>query len=146
MKRTLIVAALIIFGMTQVKAQKSEIYVSGGKAINGYDAVAFFTQSKPVKGSDSFSFEWQGAKWLFANAEDLAAFKADPEKYAPQYGGYCAYGTSQGHKAPTKAETWTVLNNKLYFNYNKQVKELWTKDRDSLIIVADKKWPEVKAQ
>ena len=145
MKRTLIIAALIAFGI-QAKAQKSEIYVSDGKAINGYDAVAFFTQSKPVKGSNNFSFDWQGAKWLFANAEDLAAFKADPEKYAPQYGGYCAYGTSQGHKAPTKVETWTVLNNKLYFNYNKQVKELWSKNRDSLIVIADKMWPEVKKQ
>jgi hypothetical protein len=67
-----------------------------------------------------------------------------PEKYAPQYGGYCAYGTSEGHKAPTQAETWTIVNGKLYFNYNKQVKQMWMKDQAHRIEIADQKWPEVK--
>jgi hypothetical protein len=71
-------------------------------------------------------------------------FAVDPEKYAPQYGGYCAYGTADGHKAPTETDTWTIDNNKLYFNYNQKVKELWNKDRPGLIKKADEQWPKIK--
>lgn len=146
MKRTLIIAALAIFTYLTASAQKSEVFISGGKAIKGYDPVAFFNQSKAVKGADSLSYQWNNATWLFASTEDLNAFKAAPEKYAPQYGGYCAYGTADGHKAPTQTETWTVVNDKLYFNYNSKVKEMWMKDQPALIIKADQKWPEVKVQ
>jgi YHS domain-containing protein len=146
MKRFLIIAALAFITAVQARAQQSEIFAPGGKAIKGYDPVAFFKESKPVKGSDKFQYKWKDATWLFSTNENLEAFKADPEKYAPQYGGYCAYGTSQGHKAPTQTDTWTVLNDKLYFNYNDKVKELWTKDQANLIKVADEKWPEVKGQ
>jgi YHS domain-containing protein len=146
MKRFLIIAALAFITAVQAQAQQSEIFAPGGKAIKGYDPVAFFKESKPVKGSDKFQYKWKDATWLFSTNENLEAFKTDPEKYAPQYGGYCAYGTSQGHKAPTQTDTWTVLNDKLYFNYNDKVKELWTKDQANLIKVADEKWPEVKEQ
>jgi YHS domain-containing protein len=146
MKRFLIIAALAFVTAIQVHAQQSEIFAPGGKAIKGYDPVAFFKESKPVKGSDKFQYKWKDATWFFSTSENLEAFKADPEKYAPQYGGYCAYGTSQGHKAPTQTDTWTVLNDKLYFNYNDKVKELWTKDQANLIKVADEKWLEVKGQ
>jgi YHS domain-containing protein len=146
MKRLLIIAALAFITAVQAQAQQSEIFAPGGKAIKGYDPVAFFKESKPVKGSDKFQYKWKDATWLFSTNENLEAFKANPEKYAPQYGGYCAYGTSQGHKAPTQTDTWTVLNDKLYFNYNDKVKELWTKDQANLIKVADEKWPEVKGQ
>jgi len=100
MKRSIIVALIAFFSIVQAKAQQSEIFATGGKAIKGYDAVAFFKQSKAVKGADSLSYQWKGANWLFASQDDMDAFKAAPEKYAPQYGGYCAYGTAQGHKAP----------------------------------------------
>lgn len=126
------------------KAQKSEIFAPSGKAIKGYDVVAFFKASKPVKGSDSLAFKWKDATWLFSSSENLEAFKQDPEKYAPQYGGYCAFGTASGHKAPTQAETWTITDNKLYFNYNNKVKESWVKDQQKLIKVADEKWPAIK--
>lgn len=146
MKHTLIIAGLAFLSIAQAQAQKSEIFVSGGKAIKGYDPVAFFKQSKAVEGVDSLSYSWKGATWLFASRQDLEAFKANPEKYAPQYGGYCAYGVSEGHKAPTQTDTWTVSNGKLYFNYNTKVKELWVKDQQNLIQAADQKWPEIKTQ
>ncbi len=146
MKRTIIIAVLALFTIVQAKAQKSEIFAPGGKAIKGYDPVAFFKESKPVKGADSLSYSWKEATWLFSNRQNLKAFKADPDKYAPQYGGYCAYGLSQGHKAPTQTDTWTVVNDKLYFNYNSKTKELWTKDQPALIKTADEKWPEIKGQ
>ncbi|NHA05132.1 YHS domain protein [Mucilaginibacter sp. HC2] len=144
MKRTILIAFIAFLGIAQAKAQKSEIFAPGGKAIKGYDPVAFFTESKPVKGSDSLSYQWKDATWLFASRKNLEVFKSDPDKYAPQYGGYCAYGLSQGHKAPTQTDTWTVVNDKLYFNYNSKVKELWVKDQQSLIKTADEKWPALK--
>lgn len=144
MKRTILIAFIAFLGIAQAKAQKSEIFAPGGKAIKGYDPVAFFTESKPVKGADSLSYQWKQATWLFASRKNLEAFKSDPDKYAPQYGGYCAYGLSQGHKAPTQTDTWTVVNDKLYFNYNSKVKELWVKDQPNLIKTADEKWPAIK--
>ena len=127
-------------------SQVSEIYAPGNKALNGYDAVAFFTDSMPVKGSADYTYNWKGADWQFASADHLDQFKADPDKFAPQFGGYCAYGCSQGHKAPTKPETWTIVSGKLYFNYNGDVKKKWILDRDALIDKANANWPTVKTQ
>jgi YHS domain-containing protein len=144
MKKTISTAIAAMFILLHVQAQKSPVYVAGGKAIKGYDPVAFFTESKPLMGRDSLMLEWSGATWYFADRRNLEAFKAEPEKYAPQYGGYCAYGTAQGHKAPTEVETWTILDVKLYFNYNQKVKEAWSKDRPELIRKADENWPMIK--
>ncbi|HEX3934214.1 MAG TPA: YHS domain-containing (seleno)protein [Puia sp.] len=144
MKKIIFPVVIILAVIGHVHAQKTEVYSPGGKAIKGYDPVAFFTDSKPVMGADSLSYSWNGATWLFSNRGNLQRFKADPEKYAPQYGGYCAYGTSQGHKAPSEIDTWTILNDKLYFNYNQKVKEIWVKDEAANIQKADKQWPELK--
>jgi YHS domain-containing protein len=140
MKRALITMIAFIALISTVSAQKSAIYAPDGIALNGYDAVAFFTQAKPVKGSSDYSFKWDGASWLFSTKANLESFKHSPEKYAPQYGGYCAYGTAQGHKAPTQADTWTIVNDKLYFNYNMKVKELWNKNRSAFIDSANNNW------
>jgi len=144
MKKTISMTVAAIFVMLQVYAQKSEVFIAGGKAIKGYDPVAFFTESKAVKGKDSLHYTWKGADWLFSNRQNLERFKAAPEKYAPQYGGYCAFGTAEGHKAPTEVETWTVLDDKLYFNYNMKVKETWVKDQPGYIKKADQNWPALK--
>jgi len=122
---------------------KTKVYSTDNGAIDGYDAVAFFTDSAAVKGDKAFTTEWNGASWCFASAENLDAFKSNPEKYAPQYGGYCAYGTADGHLSPTQAETWTILDNKLYFNYNMKVKERWMQDQNGYIEKANKNWPEL---
>jgi len=144
MKKIIFLLFISLSTATVLNAQQSEIFVTGGKAIKGYDAVAFFTDSKPVMGADSLSYMYKGATWLFATKEHLEAFKASPGKYEPQYGGYCAYGTSQGHKAPTETNTWTVVNDKLYFNYNQKVKENWVKNQPALIEKADQQWPMIK--
>ena len=115
MKRIIIVAALAFSSVAQTQAQKSAVFAPDGKAIKGYDPVAFFKESKPVKGLNNLSYHWQNATWLFSSKENLEAFKAAPEKYAPQYGGYCAYGTADGHKAPTQTDTWTVVNGEALF-------------------------------
>ena len=105
---------------------------------------SFYKEAKAVKGSDTFSYQWKNADWLFSTQQNLDSFKLSPEKYEPAYGGYCAYGTSRGYKAPAIADTWTIINQKLYFNYNMKVKELWDKDRNRYIDSANSKWATIK--
>ena len=140
------IACMGLLISVQAPAQKAAVFNTDGTAIHGYDAVAFFKAGKPEKGETQFSYKWQDVNWQFANKENLETFKATPEKYAPQYGGYCAYGTSdgEGHKAPTEIDTWTIVGDKLYFNYNKDVKTMWMKDKEHLIEKADKNWPSLK--
>jgi YHS domain-containing protein len=127
-------------------AQSGEIFYTDEGAIRGYDPVAFFLEQKPVKGKADFSYVWDGANWYFSSSKNLSAFKADPGKYVPQFGGFCAFGTAEGHKAPTQPETFTIIDGKLYFNYNKNVQQAWNKDRDKYIEQANKNWPTVKLQ
>lgn len=142
--RNFFLALCFLFIGTAANAQKSEVFAPAGKAIKGYDPVAFFSQSKPVMGVDSINYLYKGANWLFSSTENLAKFKADPKKYEPQYGGYCAYGMADGHKAPTQTETWAVIDGKLFFNYNSKVKELWNKNQPAFIEKANSLWPELK--
>lgn len=122
----------------------AEIFQKDGAAIGGYDPVAFFTENKPVQGSPAIHLNWKEAEWRFSSQANLDSFQRSPEKYAPQYGGYCAFGTAEGHKAPTEADTWTVIDGKLYFNYNQEVKQLWDKDRKGFIVKADENWEKIK--
>ncbi|MEP6726856.1 MAG: YHS domain-containing (seleno)protein [Bacteroidota bacterium] len=146
MKRMIVVTSLALFCSIAMFAQKSPVFVADGAAIHGYDAVAYFTDSKPVKGDSLLSYSWNGVNWRFATEQNKEAFKANPDKYAPQYGGYCAYGASdgEGHKAPSDPEAWKVVEGKLYFNYNKSVQQMWFKRQDELIKTADKNWPSLK--
>jgi YHS domain-containing protein len=135
---------IVLLISLKLSAQKAEVFQKDGAAIRGYDPVAFFTEGKPVKGDEKYTYEWKEARWLFSSRSNLDQFKLNPEKFAPQYGGYCAYGMADGHKAPTETETWTIVDNKLYFNYNKKVKEFWSKDTKGMIEKADSNWPRLK--
>jgi YHS domain-containing protein len=96
-----------------------------------------------VKGKAEFSTEWKGATWEFSSAENLEKFKADPEAYAPQYGGYCAYGVSKGGLVKGEPDQWTIVDGKLYLNYSAGVQKTWSKDIPGFISTADKKWPAI---
>lgn len=144
MKGLSLLATGILFAVLSVSAQKSAVFEQSGKAIRGYDPVAYFTERKPVLGKEEFNYNWNNATWYFSNQQHLDSFKVNPEKYTPQYGGYCAYGLSEGHKAPTSPDAWTILNGKLYLNYNLQVRGLWNKNREERIETADKNWPGIK--
>lgn len=115
----------------------------GSTAIKGYDAVAYHTEQKPVKGRKKHAYEWMNAKWLFATEANRTAFAANPEKYAPQYGGYCAYAVSQGYTAGIDPEAFYLLGGKLYLNYSPDIQKQWLENRDQFIKDADKNWPEV---
>lgn len=121
-------------------AQKSAVYSKNGIALHGYDPVAFFISKEPRKGDSSIRFNWQGATWYFENQQNAQLFIANPSQYAPQYGGYCAFGASRGYKAPTAIDTWTIADGKLYFNYNQKVKTVWVKDQAAFINKADSNW------
>lgn len=112
-------------------------------AVSGYDPVAYFDQGKPVEGSGEHEYEWNGATWRFANEDNLAAFRENPQKYAPQYGGYCAWAVSQGYTASSDPEVWRIVDEKLYLNYSKSVQQTWAQDIPGNITKADANWPGV---
>jgi YHS domain-containing protein len=114
-----------------------------GVAVGGYDPVAYFTQGKPVKGSEDFTLQHEGATWRFASAENRATFEADPAKYAPQYGGYCAYAVAKGSTAKAEPDAWTIHAGKLYLNFDRSVRAIWEKDIPGYIKKADANWPGV---
>lgn len=112
-----------------------------GKAIRGYDPVAYFTQSKAIEGNDDYRYEWNGAEWRFFSKQHLDLFKADPEQYAPQYGGYCAWAVSKGYTAKIDPQAWNIVGGKLYLNYSKSVQQTWQGDIAGNIANADANWP-----
>jgi YHS domain-containing protein len=146
MKSTALFLIAFVAFVTTVEAQVSEVFATDDGAIRGYDPVAYFTENKPVKGKPEFTFEWQGQPWYFSSQANLAVFKASPETYAPQYGGYCAFGMSRGYKASTEPQAWTIVDKKLYLNYSRSVQEDWNKQRQHFIQKADHNWPTVKSK
>lgn len=125
-------------------AEKDRVFTTRGNlAIRGYDPVAYFTEGKAVKGDKDFTLGWQGADWRFASAGNRDLFSEDPEKYAPRYGGYCAWAVSRNYTAPTDPDAFTLVDGKLYLNYNKRVMNQWLEDRDRNIEQADTNWPAV---
>jgi YHS domain-containing protein len=141
MKTRVLLAAALFAVVAPALAQKAAIYTSWGAAIRGYDPVAFFTEGKPVEGSRQFTHKWKGATWRFASAQNRDTFAAAPEKYAPQYGGYCAYGVANGYTVSTVPEAWSVVGGKLYLNYSLGVRADWLKDTSGYIRQADGNWP-----
>ena len=129
---------------TAVKAEQSlskVFYSEEGVAIRGTDPVAYFTQNKPVKGNPEFTYKWGNANWQFASAQNRDLFVQNPEKYAPQYGGFCAWAVSQGYTASTDPNAWKIDNGKLYLNYNSAVQWGWEKDVSGNVAKGDKNWP-----
>ena len=139
-----ILTALSVGGLvpTATAASKGPINTIGspGVAIKGFDPVAYFTAGKPTKGTSEHTFDYKGATWRFASAENKALFEADPEKYVPAYGGYCAYGLAQGYLVKIEGNAWSIRDGKLYLNYDKGVQAKWEKRPASYISTADKKW------
>ena len=144
MMKPLITLSFLIFSLGCALAQVDYYSDGNGLAINGYDPVAYFLEDKPVRGYSQFTFVWQETEWRFKNQANMDAFKLSPEKYAPQFGGYCAYGTSENHKSPTKPAAFTIVDDKLYLNYSMKVKQLWLKDMRGHITKAEVNWVTLK--
>lgn len=112
-----------------------------GVALGGYDAVAYFTQHRPVQGTEGFTHKWMGAVWRFASAESRDRFAAEPERFAPQFGGYCAWAVSKNYTAPVDPTAWRIVDGKLYLNYSRKVQEQWQTDLRGRIAAGEKNWP-----
>ena len=115
-----------------------------GVALSGYDAVAYFTQGQALIGRDEFTASFSGATWKFATAADRDVFQREPEKYAPQFGGYCAWAVSRGYTATIDPEAFRVVNGKLYLNYSRKVQKMWEEDIPGNIRLAEGNWPGIQ--
>lgn len=140
-----LILALLLTLLTVTAIAQPPIYTGrfSNKAVAGYDPVAYFTEGKPVKGSSKFSLEHQGATWRFSSASNKELFLKDPDKYAPQYGGYCAWAVGHGITAKGDPKQWTIEDGKLYLNYDKKIKQSWLKDTNKWIAEGNKNWPTV---
>jgi YHS domain-containing protein len=142
MKILLSISLFVILGINAFA--QAEIFSTKEGAINGYDPVAYFTEGKPIVGTKENAFVWKGETWYFSSTANLNTFKSSPEKYAPQFGGYCAYGLSRGYKAKSEPDAWTITNGKLYLNYNLDVRKIWNEKQSEFIDKANQNWPAVK--
>ncbi|HEU5291688.1 MAG TPA: YHS domain-containing (seleno)protein [Cyclobacteriaceae bacterium] len=143
MQRTIFTSLLYFLFLT---GNGQAIFSKNDIAINGYDPVAYFTQTAAVKGRDTLSYQWGNVKWLFSSQSNLDSFKENPDKYVPQFGGWCAYGVSDNHKSPTDPNAFTIVAGKLYLNYNRKVMELWRSDTTGHIKRANLNWISLKTQ
>ncbi len=139
-----LLAVLIVtaFAIPDATAQSRVVNQSQGAAIKGYDPVAYFTQSSAVKGDSAHSHVWNDAKWLFATAANRDAFAANPEKFAPQFGGYCSYAMSRNYIADITPTAWKIVEGKLYLNNSKPVHLWWQADISGNIVKANANWPD----
>ena len=121
-----------------------EINIVDGYAVHGYDVVAYFTQGRPVEGKSDFTAQYDGATYRFASAASRDTFIADPAAYAPQYGGYCAFGTAMGRKFDGDPTAWAIVDGKLYLNLNADIQTRWREDIPGFIRGAENNWPIIR--
>ena len=133
----------LAFGASTAAAEEDSIYTGlfNNRAVSGYDTVAYFTAGKPVKGKKAFKTSYMDAEWRFSSQDNLDAFLADPAKYAPQYGGYCAWAIGRGYTASGDPKQWKIVDGKLYLNYDAKIKKKWEADIPYFIKLADQIYP-----
>lgn len=133
------VAPLTSHAVKQTGGEYNTLYA--GLGAKGYDVVAYFTKGKPVQGSARHESVYGGVTWRFANADHRELFEANPEKYAPQYGGFCSWGAANGKLFDVDpANGWTIVDGKLYLNFNADLNKTFTKDAAKFIPKADQNW------
>lgn len=139
--------ALLLSGNAmRLHAETPMFYSTGGSAINGYDTVAYFTAGKPVEGNADIAVMWKGAIWRFSSQANREAFEANPWAYAPQFGGYCAYGVSLDYRDGTEPDTFVIAGGKLYLIRTLYVQTIWKMDMAEHITRANANWPGVLGQ
>jgi YHS domain-containing protein len=116
---------------------------TGNGAIDGYDPVAYFREGRAQPGDSSHTHAWNGATWRFASEENRAAFAAEPERYAPAFGGYCAFAVANGYTAKSDPEAFTIAGDRLYLNFDRATQEKWLAERDAMIENGRRNWPGV---
>jgi YHS domain-containing protein len=126
-------------------ADKAPVFtgLASNAAIRGYDTVAYFTTGRPTRGDARYSTNWHGATWHFASAANRDRFAANPARYAPQFGGYCAWAVSQGYTAGIDPNAWRIVDGKLYLNYNREIQARWEQNTAANIAAGNRNWPSV---
>lgn len=128
---------------TPAFAMTPPVYAEGGMAIDGTDPVAYFTEGAPIAGNPAFTYDWGGATWRFMTGPNRDSFAANPETYAPAFGGYCAWAVAQGYTAPTAPEAWSIHKGKLYLNYSRRIRRRWERDIPGNVAKGEVNWPAV---
>ncbi len=136
-------AVLLCASLKTTAAEPVNTTWIGNLAIEGYDTVAYFAENRAVEGKKEYQLEWMDANWRFSSQENLELFQVDPEKYAPQYGGYCAWAVSNNALADIDPDQFTIVDGKLYLNYNAAVQEKWLPEKEARIELANEYWPEL---
>ena len=142
-----LVSAAFVLTLLFVLPASAQVNTNGtADAIGGYDPVAYFTDHAAVRGAPEHAFDWHGGHWLFASEEHRALFAASPSRYAPAYGGYCAFAAADGRLARIDPQAWHVEGGRLFLNYSLDIRRQWLADRAHFIEQADARWPELARQ
>ncbi len=137
----LALAAAALAPALPLAAHAQAVFTEDGLALRGHDPVAYFTEGAPRRGLAEYAHEWQGAEWRFASAENRAAFVADPDAFAPQFGGYCAWAVAEGYLAPVDPNAWAIVDGRLYLNFNARIQRRWERDIPGNLRRANTNWP-----
>ena len=138
-------ALAIVPAAVQMAAAETEVNIVEGYAVHGYDVVAYFKQGKPVAGDSRFTAQHEGVTYRFSSAEHRDAFTSDPASYAPQYGGYCAFGAAMGRKFDGDPNAWAIVDGKLYLNLNKNIQARWKENVPGFVKGANNNWPLIRS-
>jgi YHS domain-containing protein len=130
--------------LTSSALAEDAINQKNGVALDGYDAVVYFTREEAVKGSEQISYKWKGVLWYFSSEENRKMFKKNPQHYAPQYGGFCAFAMSKGSKADVNPRVFMIYEDRLYLNYNGSAQRYWQQSLSDNIKKADYNWNYLK--
>lgn len=142
-RRSLLAAPALLLLPRVAFAATPPIYAENGIAIDGTDPTGYFTDGAPVAGDPEIALDWNGATWRFASADARAMFEADPGRYAPRFGGYCAWAVAEGYTASTTPEAWKIVDDRLYLNFSRRIQRRWEQDIPGNILRAEANWPAV---
>jgi YHS domain-containing protein len=148
-RRGILLAIALVLPSRFARAQAGvaePVFAERGLAIRGHDPVAYFRHGRRRRGEAAFTHAWRGATWRFASAANRDAFAAEPERFAPQYGGFCAFAVAGGYAAPIDPAAWTIVDGRLYLNYDRAVQRRWEADIAGHIARGDANWSQVAAQ
>ena len=143
---TALLAASLMSGAAHAELKAGGSYNSlyAGLGAKGYDVVNYFTDGKPARGKDGYTIEYAGVKWHFVSGEHRDQFKADPQKYVPQYGGFCSWGVANGKLFDVDpVNGWRIVDGKLYMNFNADIQKVFDRDPQGFITRANANWPKL---
>jgi YHS domain-containing protein len=140
-RRMIVLTAAACFAGPALADRKPWFFAPDGLALSGHDAVAYLREDRAIRGSADHAVMWKGAVWRFSSEDHRAAFEMNPQAYAPQYGGYCAWSVSRGRIASADPEAFAVIDDKLYLTHSQAVRSIWARDPAGFIAGADAHWP-----